>query len=233
MIHSTFNISFNELSLDVSEVEKVLGYRDGDDRELVTELIKEIFIEAAEICRIKSEYIIYSNIEFINIDKSITINRINFETKKIVFGQLKKSESIAVFLCTAGEEIGIRSRIAMQEMDLLRGYILDIVGSVIVDAAADFMQNELEKTVGASGKKVTNRYSPGYCSWQVAEQHKLFQLVPENFCGIKLTESALMDPIKSISGIIGIGKDVKNNIYTCNLCDFKDCVYRDLRRKKA
>jgi hypothetical protein len=233
MMHSTFNISFNDLSLDISEIEKVLGYRDGDDRELVTELIKEIFIEAAEICRIKSEYIIYSNIEFINIDKSISINRINFETKKIVYGQLKKSESIAVFLCTAGEEIGVRSRIAMQEMDLLRGYILDIVGSVIVDAAADFMQNELEKSVGASGKKVTNRYSPGYCSWQVAEQHKLFQLVPENFCGIKLTESALMDPIKSISGIIGIGKDVRHNPYTCNLCDFKDCVYRDLRQKKA
>lgn len=233
MIHSTFNISFNDLSLDISEIEKVLGYSDGDDRELVTELIKEIFIEAAEICRIKSEYIIYSNIEFINSDKSIFINKLNFEIKKIVYGQIKKSESIAVFLCTAGEEIGIRSRIAMQEMDLLRGYILDIVGSVIVDAAADFMQNELEKSVGGSGKKITNRYSPGYCGWQVAEQHKLFQLVPGDFCGIKLTESALMDPIKSISGIIGIGKDVKNNTYTCNLCDFKDCVYRDLRQKKA
>jgi hypothetical protein len=233
MIHSTFHINFNDLNIDISEIEKVLGYRDGDDRELVTELIKEIFIEAAEISRIKSEYIIYPKVEFINSDKSININSLNFNVKKIVFGQIKKSESIAVFLCTAGEEIGIRSRIAMQEMDLLRGYILDIVGSVIVDAAAEFMQNELEKSVGASEKKITNRYSPGYCGWLVAEQHKLFQLVPENFCDIKLTESALMDPIKSISGIIGIGKDVKNNTYTCNLCDFKDCVYRDLRQKKA
>jgi hypothetical protein len=94
------------------------------------------------------------------------------------------------------------------------------------------MQNELEKTMISCGKKITNRYSPGYCGWDVAEQHKLFRLVPGNFCGIRLTESALMDPIKSISGIIGIGENVKFNKYTCNLCDFKNCRYRNSREKK-
>jgi len=71
------------------------------------------------------------------------------------------------------------------------------------------MQGDLEKNMRDSGKKITNRYSPGYCGWDVTEQHKLFQLMPENYCGIKLTPSALMDPVKSISGIIGIGKMLK------------------------
>ena len=52
---------------------------------------------------------------------------------------------MAIFLCSAGKEIGIRSREAMQERDLLRGYVYDVVGSEIVEAAADLMQNELEK----------------------------------------------------------------------------------------
>jgi hypothetical protein len=82
-----------------------------------------------------------------------------------------------------------------------------------------------------SGKKITNRYSPGYCGWDVTEQHKLFQLIPENYCGIKLTPSALMDPVKSISGIIGIGENVKNNPYTCRLCNQNDCVYRGIRER--
>jgi hypothetical protein len=56
--------------------------------------------------------------------------------------------------------------------------------------------------------------------------------MPENYCGIKLTPSALMDPVKSISGIIGIGKDVKNNPYICRLCNQNDCVYRSIREKK-
>ena len=129
-----------------------------------------------------------------------------FRQIKLIFGQLKKADSLAVFLCTAGEEIGIRTRKAMAGGDPLTGYIYDIIGSIVVDAAADRMQSELEKSVLSAGKKITNRYSPGYCGWDVSEQHKLFRLVPDNFCGIRLTDSALMDPVKSISGIIGIGE---------------------------
>ena len=38
-----------------------------------------------------------------------------------------------------------------------------------------------------------------------------------------------MDPIKSISGIIGIGKDVNYYPYTCRMCDMEDCIYRRTR----
>lgn len=233
MTNSTFQFAFKELNINVSQIEDVLGYKEGEDRELVTDLIKEILIESEESCNIKAEYNICKGVVFNNSDKSININNINFEVKKIVFGQLKKSDSVAVFLCTAGEEIGIRSRKAMKEGDLVKGFIYDVVGSVVVDAAADLMQNELEKSVIIYGKKITNRYSPGYCGWYVAEQHKLFQLVPDNYCGIRLTHSALMDPVKSMSGIIGIGENVKMNPYTCSLCELKDCTYRRVREKKV
>jgi hypothetical protein len=229
---SIFQINFSDLNLNVKQIEEVLGYQEGDDREFVTDLIKEILTESETVCSIKAQYIIYKDIEFNNTDKSLTINEINFQIGKIVFGQVKKSESIAVFLCTAGEEIGKISRKAMYEGDPLRGYIYDIVGSMIAEAASDFMQNELEKALATSAYKISNRYSPGYCGWHVVEQHKLFQLIPYNFCGIKLTESALMDPVKSVSGIIGIGKNVKYNPYTCQMCDMQDCLYRKVREKK-
>jgi hypothetical protein len=38
-----------------------------------------------------------------------------------------------------------------------------------------------------------------------------------------------MEPVKSISGIIGIGENVRRRPYTCNLCDLKDCIYRKSR----
>jgi hypothetical protein len=233
MTNSTFEFDFRDLNINVSQIEDILGYNEGEDREIFTELIGQVLKESEKICRIKAEYNICTDIMFNNSDKSIDINNINFQIKKIIFSEIKKSDSVAVFLCTAGEEIGIRSRKAMQERDLLTGYIYDVAGSVIADAAADLMQNELEKSVISSGKKITNRYSPGYCGWYVAEQHKLFQLVPDNFCGIRLTHSALMDPVKSISGIIGIGDDVKMNSYTCGLCEMKDCIYRKAKEKKV
>lgn len=232
MLNKIFQYNFNDLNLSVSQIENVIGYKDGEDRELVTDLIEEILKESQKISNVKAQYSIFHDVWFDNNTKSVSINNTGFHIKKIVFGQLRKSDSLAIFLCTAGAEIGIRSRKAMQEKDLLLGYLYDVVGSEIVEAAADLMQNELEKAAISSGKKITNRYSPGYCGWDVAEQHKLFQLFPENFCRIRLAPSALMDPVKSVSGIIGIGENVKANPYSCNLCDSKNCIYRNSKEDK-
>ena len=115
----------------------------------------------------------------------------------------------------------------MKEGDLLRGYVYDVIGSEVVEGAADRIQEVLKRTEGAKGKNISNRFSPGYCGWDVADQHKLFSFFKDNFCGITLTESALMNPIKSVSGLIGIGRDVKYSPYQCHLCDSKNCIYHN------
>lgn len=231
MIHSTFEFDFKELKINVTQIERVLGYQDGESQETVAELISEVLKESERICKIKAEYRVFDDVSFTDAGKSIRIIDQVFDIKKIVFGQLKKSESIAIFLCTAGEELGLRSRKEMKEGDLLKGYIYDVAGSEIVEAAADLMQNELEERMKNAGKRITNRFSPGYCGWNVEEQHKLFALMPDNFCGIRLTPSALMDPVKSVSGFIGIGEKVKHLPYTCSLCDMKDCIYRKSKKQ--
>jgi hypothetical protein len=233
MNNKTYQFDFKDLNLSSSQIEDVLGYKEGGDRELVSNLINEILAECQDICNIKAEYKVFGNIQFENETKSLRIEDISFSIKKIVFTQLKKSDLVALFLCTAGREIGIRSRKMMLERDFLKGYIYDVIGSEIVEAAADIMQGDLEKNITDSGKKITNRYSPGYCGWDVAEQHKLFQLIPGNYCNIHLTPSALMDPVKSISGIIGIGENVRKNTYTCSICDMEECLYRRVRQQKA
>jgi len=79
------------------------------------------------------------------------------------------------------------------------------------------------------GLKVSNRYSPGYCTWDVSEQKKLFSFFPDRFAGITLSDSSLMNPIKSVSGIAGIGKDIKHLGYVCDNCTVVDCVFRGLK----
>lgn len=233
MKNRIFQFDLKDLKLSVSQIENVIGFIEGDDRGFVKDLIEEILEESAEIASVRAQYCLFDNISFDNDTKSIAINSTIFNIKNIVYQQIKKSDSIALFLCTAGEEIGRRSRKAMHEKDLLRGYIFDVTGSELVEAAADLMQSELEKSAAESGIKITNRYSPGYCGWNVEEQHKLFGLIPDNYCGIRLTESALMDPEKSVSGIIGLGSNVKSNPYTCKICDMKDCIYRKVKENKG
>ena len=229
MIYKTFQVPFSELNLTVPQIEKVIGYDEVQAEETISELISKSLKEAKEFSLVKSEYAVFTDVKFIDATKSVEINGIVFNVGKIVYAQLKRSDSIAIFLCTAGEEIGIQSRTAMKKGNLLEGYIYDVIGSEIADLAADFMQKDLETVIASIGKKITNRYSPGYCRWDVSEQHKLFRLMPDNFCGIRLTPSALMDPVKSVSGFIGIGNDVRFNPYTCNLCEMKDCIYRKVR----
>jgi len=232
MKNRIFQFDFKDLKLNVSQIENIIGFNEGDDRGFVKGLIEEVLSESQKIADVRAQYCIFDKVRFDNGNKTIVISNTSFNIKNIVFGQIKKSESVALFLCTAGEVIGKRSRKAMVERDLLRGYIYDVTGSEIAEAAADLMQAELEKEVAESGMKITNRYSPGYCGWNVEEQHKLFNLIPYNYCGIRLTESALMDPVKSVSGIIGIGEDVKANPYTCKMCNMKDCIYRKIKERR-
>ena len=119
MINSTYRFDFKDLKLDSSMIETVLGYKDGEDSEFVTGLIEETLKESEAISKIKAQYTIFEDVRFDDNAKSVEINNIKFRIKKIVFGQIKKSDSVAIFLCTAGEEIGIRSRKAMLERDFL------------------------------------------------------------------------------------------------------------------
>lgn len=232
MSNTTFHFDFKDLKLNPVQIEAALGYQEGDDTVIVSDLISEILAECDEITNIRAQYNVFNNIQFDADDKSVEVNEIKFNISKIIFGQLKRSESIAVFLCTAGEEIGMRSKTAMKERDFLKGYVYDVIGSEIVETAGDLLQADLASNIKGSGKKITNRFSPGYCGWDVAEQHNLFKLIPENYCGIHLTLSALMDPVKSISGFIGIGKNVKYNPYACRMCKQEDCVYRRVKENR-
>jgi hypothetical protein len=41
-----------------------------------------------------------------------------------------------------------------------------------------------------------------------------------------------MQPIKSVSGVIGIGRAVRRVPYTCRLCELEDCLYRRLSKEE-
>jgi chloramphenicol 3-O-phosphotransferase len=117
----------------------------------------------------------------------------------------------------------------MREGHYPEGFIMDTIGSIVVDSAMDIIHEKLALDMEHLGLKVSNRYSPGYCSWDVSEQKKLFSFFPVKFAGISLSDSSLMNPIKSVSGIAGIGKDIKHLGYACNNCTMVDCVFRGLK----
>jgi len=219
-----YHLTLDELNVDLHNTAPLLGYENSLPTDILS-MVQEVMDETTGCFEITGGYQIFDRIAFFKDDYRIRIENSDFVTNKIVYHQLKQSEMIAVFVCTAGEGISQWSKQRIPD-DPLKGFIADIVGSVVVESAIDVIQRKLNSEMKGKGLKITNRYSPGYCGWPTAEQFKLFHLLPDKICGIQLTDSALMLPIKSVSGFIGIGAYVRFYPYTCQLCDMSHCVYR-------
>ncbi len=227
-----FSFSYNDLNVKVKSLALAMGYSTINIPEQVHHEIEEVISDGKDLCMIEGGYRIIDNPKWIKDFYQLEVEHAQFDIHKIIFNQIKKATSIAVFACTAGPEIPAKSRKLINEGDHLQGYVFDVFGSIVVEAAMDLIQDELRLKMIDKGVNISNRYSPGYCGWMVSEQKKLFSLLPENFCGISLTDSCLMQPIKSVSGIIGIGTEIKFNQYTCNMCDMENCLYRNLHQQE-
>lgn len=229
----SYHFSFHELSITRPRLEFLMGYEHGAIPESISRILKETLDRTPDYCAIQGGFVIKDTISFDNIARLITVDNVTFNPGDIVYSQVKKAEIVAIFACTAGPGISDWSKKLMAEGDPAAGYIVDILGSEIVETAMDKMHMLLSGIMTASGFKISNRYSPGYCGWNVSEQHQLFSLLPDHFCGIQLSDSALMKPIKSVSGIIGIGRDIQYNSYTCTICDSYNCPYRNRKSGDA
>lgn len=223
-----FNIPYQSVEINRDDIYAVLGVSP-EMKALVDEYIDEVFMNAPKLMNVRGGYLVSEEVEMDNKLKGIFVKGIPFNVKKIIFQQLEESERIAVFVCTIGDAVFKESRKLMKKNEMLHGYIYDIFGSLAVENAMEQVQNNLKHEMSKMGFGISNRYSPGYCGWTVAEQTKLFSLLPPGFCGISLTDSCLMQPIKSISGIIGIGAKIRQRPYNCEVCDAAQCLYRNLK----
>jgi hypothetical protein len=136
-------------------------------------------------------------------------------------------EHAAVALCTIGEALERRVAELWDARELPLASMLDSVGSGAVESLAEYV-NDVLCQQGLPALKVTNRISPGYADWDVAEQPALFALCPGAAAGITLNEACVMTPGKSISLLAGAGRAARVDHYftQCARCWMRDCAYR-------
>ena len=210
-------LSFEELGITPADVYEQMGYHDAQPDKATQQETAMILKEVSQWLRPQFSYFVVNK-------------QPDFEMGNIILRQLRGSEAFALFICTSGLEFETYQHRLKEQGDMVRVFIADALGSVIAEKCADQMEKALQESIDKLGWKHTNRFSPGYCGWHVSQQQLLFPLFQGHTCGVKLTDSSLMLPIKSVSGIIGLGKDVRHLDYTCGLCDFKQCYKR---KKKA
>lgn len=227
-----FRYSFNDLGIIKNDIGELMGFDEYIIPEPFPELIETALNHAQSICNIRGGFKVFDENEINTEKNTLKIGEYVFNPSKIVITQFKNASSFSLFICTAGKEITEYAKELSLQGDPMLSFVFDVIGSVAVEKATDKIQKSLEVECQKLGLNISDRFSPGYCEWSVSEQQKLFALMPENFCGVSLSESSLMSPIKSVSGIIAIGKNLTQKGYQCNWCNEKNCIYGKIKRLK-
>jgi len=220
----TYIFTFADLKLNREEIFLNLGYGGQTPDEQITELIEQIIIHANTICFPRAGYNIYTGKL---IDKDfIEINNVPMKIGRVIAKYFGLATHFATFVATAGIEFDSYLQGLRVEGDMLNEFLADAVGSEIAEATVRYITERIGEHAIKMGFFTTHPYSPGYCSWHVREQHTLFSLLPNEPCGIKLNDSSLMFPVKSVSGVIGLGIKIKKTPHNCEICELQTCFKR-------
>ena len=217
-----FDCTIADLSWDIREIYLLMGYGSHIPDEGVRQLIQERLDELSHRLVPHYGYVLVDG----NVPErgKLLLDNQLFNPGAIISHAMKGAEKYAVFTATIGEEFDNFSRQLKAEDDILRVFIADALGSVLAEATVTLLMTQLEVMADKEGMHISNNYSPGYCDWFLAEQKQLFSFFPESSTGITLTDSCLMLPVKSVSGIVALGKDVKRREYGCNICKMVNCI---------
>lgn len=223
---SFFSFSFVEVSPTFGEILDFLQSTDLEEEHPAIVFIKDILPELTLDDEIVGGYSL-RNVDGVSVKQGVLrCDDTVFQLGRQVAGYVKEATQAAFFLCTAGEEFTRMTNRLNEQGDIMEAYILDAIGSLTVEKAMDKIQQQLKTEMAAKGLKISNRYSPGYCNWPLSDQKPLFELIGNHPTGIQLSDSCLMTPRKSVSGIIGIGANLKHHEYGCTICNNTTCIYR-------
>lgn len=215
------DINYKDLTIDRQEIYRAMGYGDETPEPEILDMLNEVLSQAQRVCKPCFLYRICNG--QVMTPLHIEIGGVNFRPGKIITDSLAGAELFCLFVATAGREFEEFRHTYKESGDCVREFIADSVGSVLAEACVAKLEQQLDCDLEIPH---TLPYSPGYCGWRVTEQHLLFGMLPDRPCGIELTESSLMYPIKSVSGIIGIGSRVERKPYGCAICRNTACYKR-------
>ena len=141
---------------------------------------------------------------------------------QVLAGNLTDIHRIFAYVITCGQEVEEWSR---AESDFLVAMWLDVIKQIILnDATAQFMAH-IKKLLGTEKISAMNPGSGEADVWPIAQQRELFELIGdvEAHIGVRLAESYLMFPTKTVSGVL---YPSEVDFITCSLCKREHCVGR-------
>jgi hypothetical protein len=154
-------------------------------------------------------------------DQSVTLAGVAFVSRALRMN-LDQAQRVFAFVATCGHEM---DQVPLPADDPLKAFWWDTIKAALLGFAVEHLDRYLAHTWGL-GKTATMSPGEGDAAvWPIEQQRDLFAVLGgvEERIGVKLTDSLLMVPNKTRSGIVfATDKDY----HTCQLCHRQDCPGR-------
>ncbi|EHQ90991.1 hypothetical protein [Desulfosporosinus youngiae] len=145
---------------------------------------------------------------------------------------LGSAEGAVLFAMTIGSTIDQRVKDYTDQGQTLEAFILDSAGSALMAKVADTAIAEIAETYKAGQFSTTFPLGPGHSYWKGLEDvRSIISFLKGDRIGIRLTDSNLMLPKKSIAMVMGVGRNLPDfsGKTHCDFCHLKgNCTMRNL-----
>ena len=212
MVYKLDNIPVNTT---LEEVLNRLAIEEPEDIALVSGLFKT----AKEIARPKALYREAYVEEVSGAD--VRIDGIDF-TSEVLAMNLKNIHRVFAYVCTCGTEVDDWSH---NERDYVVSLWLDIIKEMFLHQAISYFRDYIKSSYRFNNLSAINPGSGNVDNWPISQQTRLFSLIGgvKNEIGVTLTDSFLMIPVKSTSGLFFPSEKEYVN---CALCGRENCPGR-------
>lgn len=123
---------------------------------------------------------------------------------------LAESEQAVLMAATVGSGPADRIDALTRQNHLSDAVILDAIASEMTDHCLDHMTQILTREWARRGYRLTaHRYSPGYGDLSITLQQGIFDLLGAGRLGIKITDTCILKPLKSVFAILGLERNEK------------------------
>ncbi len=140
---------------------------------------------------------------------------------------LAGATQVALAICTIGPALEERVRALFAAGDPLRAMALDGAGVAALGQVSEAVGERICEEAAAQGLHTGMRASPGQEGWPLEQQRMLFSLLPAERIGVRLNESCLMIPRKSVSFAVGLGPEIRADAVACDFCSKRErCRWR-------
>lgn len=193
---------------------------------------EEALVKAQYLLRPKVLYQTYPVRQFVHerleLASPTTTQRNYSLSGQLIAQHLAKAESVVIMICTIGSELDSAVS-SLFNQNPVAAVALDGVGSAAVETLSILASNYFEGMIRNEGLQTSMPLNPGMIGWTLETgQTQIFSLLDSDEVGVTLTDSFMMSPNKSLSIVLGIGKDVTATGSACTYCSLNGvCRYKE------